>query len=394
MSAESTTVFRVQQQFQVSYDYPVLFCSGAFSLENPVLAELLAPLVSPNLKVLAVVDRNVDSHHRDWWQQLRAYLRHHQCGQLLPPLLFAGGESAKQNPHYIDDFYQCVADQQIDRHSVVLAIGGGAMLDAVGFGAATAHRGIHLIRMPTTVLAQNDAGVGVKNGINFRGRKNFVGCFAPPLAVLNDFQFLSSLETRDQRAGIAEAVKVALIRDGDFFEQLFEQRHRLAQFQSLPMQAMIRRCAELHLQHIGQSGDPFERGSARPLDFGHWAAHKFEELSEHRLRHGEAVAIGIALDSLYSQRCGMLSEPSLQAIILLLQDLGFSLADPVLATLDVASALAEFQQHLGGEQCITLLEAIGRGREVHHIDIEMMQGCVETLLTLQPSHEQQQRSIA
>lgn len=380
MSNDSPMAHTVRQQFQVSFSYPVVFTSNAFSKANPSLAELLRSINCSNCRIFPVIDAEVSGQHPEWWQHLTDYLAHYQVGTLLAPLSFPGGEVAKQSIDKINQFYQIVADQCIDRHSVVLAIGGGAMLDAVGYAAATAHRGIRLIRMPTTVLAQNDAGVGVKNGINFSGRKNFVGTFAPPVAVLNDYSFLDTLEIRDKRAGIAEAVKVALIRDRDFFSALLENRHQLSQFETEAMRYMIRRCAELHLQHIADSGDPFEYGSARPLDFGHWAAHKLEELSQHRLRHGEAVAIGIALDSLYSQRAGLLGMNALTSILTLLTDLGFELNDSVLAELNVKKALQEFREHLGGELCITLLTAIGQGVEVNHIDGPLMQRCVNRLL--------------
>jgi len=154
-----------------------------------------------------------------------------------------------------------------------------AVIDAVGYAAATAHRGIRLIRMPTTVLGQNDAGVGVKNAINWLGRKNFVGTFVPPHAVVNDFEFIESLPNRDKTAGIAEAIKVSLISDKTFFYYLNANRKNLRELRQDVVEKMIVKCAELHLRHIRSSGDPFERGSARPLDFGHWTAHKLEELT-------------------------------------------------------------------------------------------------------------------
>ena len=173
-------------------------------------------------------------------------------------------------------------DQRIDRHSSVIAIGGGAMLDVVGFAAAITHRGVRLIRMPTTVLAQNDAGIGVKNGVNYLGKKNFLGSFAPPFAVINDFTLLYTLRPQQWRDGTAEAVKVALIRDRAFFEWIEANAARLVERDSTAFRFLIRRCAELHLEHITAGGDPFERGSARPLDFGHWSAHKMESLSQFR----------------------------------------------------------------------------------------------------------------
>ena len=188
----------------------------------------------------------------------------------------------------------------------MIAVGGGAVLDAVGLVAATTHRGVRLIRVPTTVLAQDDSGVGVKNGVNLYGVKNFCGTFAPPFAVLNDLDLLTPLAERDKIAGMAEAVKVALIRDGDFFAWLERHADDLITFQRPALAAMIRRCAELHMRQIAHGGDPFETGSARPLDYGHWSAHKLESLTKHHLRHGEAVAIGIALDARYSVLAGLL----------------------------------------------------------------------------------------
>jgi len=234
--------------------------------------------------------------------------------------------------------------------------------------------------MPTTVLAQNDAGVGVKNSLNFQGRKNFIGTFAPPFAVINDFAFLDSLSPRELRAGVAEAVKVALIKDGAFFNTLYDQRFELAAFSAKPMEEMIHRCAALHMTHIGSGGDPFELGSARPLDFGHWSAHKLEEMTGGRLNHGEAVAIGMALDSLYSYHSGMIDLDQLERILTLLADLDLPLYHPVLVELDVAAALGEFREHLGGEMAITLLTGIGSKKELDRIDTALMERCIEELM--------------
>jgi len=223
-------------------------------------------------------------------------------------------------------------------------------------------------------LSQADSGVGVKNGLNAFGKKNFIGTFAPPFAVINDFNFLATLEPRDKRAGYVEAVKVACIRDRDFFDELERAAADLAAFAPGAMKRLIRRCAELHLDHIATSGDPFEAGSARPLDFGHWAAHKLEQISHFRISHGEAVAIGLALDVVYSRNIGLLGEKSAARILDLLERLGFKLfADELLNSdandqLLVLAGLEEFREHLGGELTITLLQEIGRGVEVQAMD--------------------------
>ncbi|HEY1490523.1 MAG TPA: 3-dehydroquinate synthase, partial [Verrucomicrobiae bacterium] len=253
-------------------------------------------------------------------------------------------------------------------------VGGGALLDVAGFTAATAHRGVRLVRIPTTTLSQADSGVGVKTAINAFGKKNFVGTFTPPFAVINDFNLLATLDPRDKRSGYVEAVKVACIRDAKFFDAIERDAEKLAAFEPDTMKHLICRCAELHLDHIATGGDPFETGSARPLDFGHWAAHKLEQLSRFHLSHGDAVAIGIALDVLYSHNIGLLDGISAARILDLLERLGFKLfADELLNADDanrpaILSGLEEFREHLGGELTITLLQEIGRSVEIHEMN--------------------------
>src|SRR6185437_4364342 len=292
--------------------------------------------------------------------KIKAYFKINNSVSLIEKLLVVpGGESAKNNAQYFDSIVEAIDTYGIDRHSYIVAIGGGSVLDLTGFAAAVSHRGIRHIRVPTTVLSQNDSGVGVKNGVNLKGSKNFIGTFAPPFAVLNDLDFIADLPAREKTAGMAEAVKVALIRDAAFFGWLERHVDALTLFEPAVMATMIRRCAELHMHQIAHAGDPFECGSARPLDFGHWAAHKIESLTRNHVRHGEAVAIGIALDTRYSVLAGLL-EPGLEdRVAALLELLGFDLWHPVLeartsdGSQPLLKGLSEFREHLGGELTIT-----------------------------------------
>ncbi|NJL82741.1 MAG: 3-dehydroquinate synthase, partial [Chloroflexaceae bacterium] len=298
-----------------------------------------------------------------------------------------GGEAAKNDPKTIRRIHEQINQAGICRHSYLLAVGGGAVLDLVGYAAATAHCGVRLIRIPTTVLAQNDSGVGVKNGINAFGKKNFLGTFAPPYAVINDLDFLSTLDDRDWRSGVAEAIKVALIKDGHFFNLIAKTVPAIAQRDGIAMRSLIYRCAQLHLNHIAQGGDPFEKESSRPLDFGHWAAHRLEHLTNYRLRHGEAVAIGIALDSTYSYLAGFLARPSWQKILEILTTIGFSLYVPELTPVsgsadDLFQGLTEFREQLGGELTIMLLQDIGCGIEVHEVDIALYRQAIALMRSL------------
>ncbi|MFM7800737.1 MAG: 3-dehydroquinate synthase, partial [Limnohabitans sp.] len=268
-----------------------------------------------------------------------------------------------------------LSDKAIDRHSYAIAIGGGAIMDAVGYAAAIFHRSVRHIRFPTTVLGQDDSGVGVKNAVNWLGLKNLVGTFAPPWAVINDGVFIDSLPAREKRCGMSEAVKVALIRDREFFLWLESNALALARFETVPLSYLIKRSAQIHMNQIANGGDPFESGSARPLDYGHWVAHKLERMTnQHILSHGEAVAIGIALDAHYSVLAGLLPAGEDMRVHQLLVTLGFKLWNDQLEArhesgrLAVLQGLREFREHLGGELTITLLSAIGKGIEVHEIN--------------------------
>ncbi|MDF2866738.1 MAG: 3-dehydroquinate synthase [Gammaproteobacteria bacterium] len=380
----------IKSSFPVYFNYQVQFTHGLFDKKNPLFVEIVQQASKQPSKLLWVIEQEVANSQPELTAAMDAYCQHHQLQQCGKPLVIGGGEAIKNDSSLLKSIYQAINEHGICRHSYIVAVGGGALLDMVGFAAATAHRGIRLIRVPTTVLAQADSGVGVKNAINYFDKKNFLGCFAPPYAVLNDFNFLISLPQRDWRAGMAEAVKVALIKDAEFFYYIQQQAQALTQRSMPAMQHLVRRCAALHAAHISGSGDPFEFGSSRPLDFGHWAAHKLEHLTAHRLRHGEAVAIGLALDSTYSYLAGYLAQNDWQQILATLQDLGFTLYVPELSQqldklehpLNIFRGLREFQEHLGGELTIMLLEKIGQGKEVHTVDIALFQQAILLLKEL------------
>jgi 3-dehydroquinate synthase len=380
------------QRFSVEYQFPVHFTENLFSPRNPVLRDTLCRLEPDKRhRCIIFIDDGLSAALPDLAKQITAYAGHYAANidLVAPPIPVPGGEKIKSELHFTEQMHQALFDHHIDRHSFVIAVGGGAVLDAVGLVAATAHRGVRHIRVPTTVLSQDDSGVGVKNGVNLFGQKNYIGTFAPPFAVLNDLGFVFALPERERVSGMAEAVKVALIRDGEFFRWLEANADALSLFERPAMATMIRRCAELHMRQIGQGGDPFETGSARPLDYGHWSAHKLEGMTRYHLRHGEAVAIGIALDARYSVLAGLLKPGEEDRICYLLEALGFRLWHPALEKpdreggLEMLRGLVDFREHLGGELTITLLRDIGVGVEVHEMDEALVADAVSWLKSRQ-----------
>ncbi len=378
----------IRRNLRLDFPHCVYFTREAFSTANETLAEILRPArEGKRTKVILYLDEGLLDGNPNLPSRIEHYFRAHEdeLNLVCTPVFLPGGEPAKNDWPLVEKIWNDLNEYGMCRHSYVVVVGGGAALDLVGFAASTAHRGIRLVRLPTTTLSQGDGGIGVKNGVNFFGKKNWVGSFTVPDAVVNDFAFLRGLPENQKRAGYVEAVKVALIRDRSFYEFIEDKAEDLAIFEETALEQVIRKSAAHHLDHIVGSGDPFEKGSARPLDFGHWVAHKLEQISTFRIGHGEAVAIGLAVDLTYAARIGLVKPETTERILRLLETLGFRLYDDLLLAQNdggeriVLEGLEEFREHLGGQLTITLIQGIGEGIEVNAMDKTEILASVEDL---------------
>lgn len=376
----------VDVRFSVPLVHRLRFTGDVFGADAAVLLELLEPTEGQPARVQFWIDSHVAKAHPQLEQRIFALARQHSRKILLAGnvQIVPGGEAIKNDVHVLEQMLKVFRAHELDRRSYVVAIGGGAMLDAVGFATAIAHRGLRLIRVPTTTLAQADSGIGVKNGVNLFQQKNWIGTFAVPWGVINDAALLESLSDRDFVCGFVEAVKVSLLKDAKFFAEVCNLAPRIRRREMEVCLPIVRRSAVLHLEHITRGGDPFERLEARPLDFGHWSAHKLEVLSEFSMRHGEAVAIGVAIDTVYSSLALGLPEEHARRVLRCLSELGFALDCPQLHDGDALfSGLEEFRQHLGGRLTLTMLSGIGKPIEVHEVNFEVMRQAIETVSEFQ-----------
>ena len=366
----------------ITFKHRVIFTREAFAVGNSALANVLAEGGGRRVLVfledtVAAAWKTLPDHIHTYFQKLDLDFRGVR--------IFAGGEACKADESLVREIWQEIDKSHIDRHSYVIVIGGGAFLDAVGYAVATAHRGVRLVRFPTTTLSQDDSGVGVKNAINAFGKKNWIGSFSVPFAVINDFKLLESQDQESSVSGLIEAVKVALVKDGEFFQWIETNVTALARLDREPFEECIKRSALLHARHIALGGDPFETGSSRPLDFGHWAAHKMEALTNYQLSHAEAVAVGLALDTIYSEKIGLLKKEQADRIIEVLVKLGLKTYHPSLDWTDakgnrrVLAGLDEFREHLGGELTVLLLADLGKGVDVHEFDNTLLEQSIEQL---------------
>lgn len=361
----------IKQKIKVEFSYKIHFIRDLFNPSNNLLENTLK---NTKPKVIVFLDSKVAHLFPGLKYKIKRWFNFHpKNGTLVSIIVIQGGEQSKNNPKYYKNIANALYLNELDRHSYVITIGGGAVLDTVGFIASITHRGIRHIRVPTTVLSQCDSGVGVKNAINYYGTKNYFGTFTPPYAVINDFEFLKTLDTRDWLGGIAEAFKVAIIKNGSFLRYLVTNAGKLKKRNEKVMEFMIFNCARLHANHIVKGKDPFEINSSRPLDFGHWSAHYLEVLTDYKLRHGEAVAIGIVLDMIIAKNRGLVSKKESQFVIRGLKNCGFKLWHPVLETreknnsLGIYRGLELFRQHLGGKLTLIMPAHLGKMRQINNV---------------------------
>ena len=388
----SATVIRAG--FSAVFAYSVHFTRDAFAVGNPLLCELMPPTRRNRPpRVFVAADARLLSARPGLAAAIAAYCRAHALDLRGEIFRLPSGEDAKSRGFAaVLALAESALEAGIDRQSYLLAIGGGGALDAAGLAAALLHRGVRLVRLPTTVLGQNDAGVGVKNGIDCGERKNALGVFAPPWAVVDDFDFLDTLDDREFFGGFAEAVKVACIEDLPLFATLEELAPAFARRERMAVEETVRRTALRHVTHIATGGDPFETGSARPLDFGHWSAHRLEALSGYRLGHGPAVAAGVAIDSLYAASRGWITAAEAGRIVATLRTArAFEAFLPHLALLAdetaLLSGLEDFRAHLGGELTLTFPGPLGAHREAHAIDRPAMRDAIRRTAALLAGRE-------
>ncbi len=383
--------------FEVPFRHRVRFTDNLAEEDTQVLLDLLESPADIKPRVLMVVDEQL-AEHSGRVSELVSRLENDQNILLLdggsserpgPSFVLPGGEAVKNSTDFVEQLLSLINERNLDRRSYIVVIGGGAVLDAASYAAAIAHRGIRVIRIPTTTLAQGDSGVGVKNAINFFRKKNWIGTFAVPWAVINDAALLTTLPNRDFRCGFSEAIKVSLLKSTTDFEELCDNATQIANREMESAFTAIKKSCLWHLKHITQGGDPFEALEARPLDFGHWSAHKMEQMSGYRLRHGEAVGIGVAIDCIYSTRVFGFPESDAQRVLQCLKDFQLPLWDSTLNDFDaLLSGLEEFRQHLGGRLTITMLKAVGKPIDVHEIDSDAMRASVEQLRDLTRGHSE------
>lgn len=347
-----------RMQCAVSRGYDVLLADDVLDPDNHALADVIGARPA-----LVVTDATVDGL---FGGRLREYLA--TMSTRVEVHVTDLDEHAKTMTTVLD---VCAAAQRLGlgRRDPLIALGGGVCCDVVSVAASLIRRGLPYICVPTTLIGQVDAGIGLKGGVNFGGSKNYLGCFTPPHRVLVDPSFLRTLPADELRAGLAEIAKVALALDAPLFERLAAEGAELADsgFAS-PAGAgevIVARAVELMLDQL--STNCYEdRSLERLVDLGHTFSGRLEELSGHRLRHGQAVSIDMALTCALGAELGLLDERDLRTVLVTLRGLGLPIHTP-LCTMEVAlEAIAATVPHRDGALNLVVPTGIGRATFVRN----------------------------
>lgn len=273
-------------------------------------------------------------------------------------LVLPGGEGMKDTDG-LHALWRFFVEQKLDRRSLVVTAGGGALSDLVGFAAATYMRGIAFLHVPTTLLAQVDASIGGKTGINFMGVKNLLGSIMQPVGIVADIDALSTLPERELRSGFAEIVKHGLICDREYFERV-TSRPCAAWSPDELVEIVFRSC---EIKKAVVEADETEQGLRKTLNFGHTVAHAAESLALEEgisLSHGEAVAIGMAAEALISWKVGLISEESFKRATSGIAQAGLPVVLPArMPAAKLRSLMARDKKNIGAQVRLVLLKQIG-----------------------------------
>lgn len=317
-----------------------------------------------------------DSGARSLTTQISTTLELQEAATLIIP----GGESCK-TIEGLENIWSFFVSHRLDRRSLVIAVGGGALSDLVGFAAATFMRGIAYVPVPTTLLAQVDASIGGKSGINFGGAKNILGAIKQPVGIVVDIDALQTLPARDLRSGFAEVLKHGLIFDRAYFE-LVSSRDCLTWTPDELVEIVFRSC---EIKRDVVEADETEQGVRKNLNFGHTLGHAIEALAiaEHlSITHGEAISIGMHAASLISCRHGLLSTAEFSLILAGLQRVGLPTHVPTaMSTNKLIDLIKLDKKNVGGKTRWSLLKGIGNAIFDQEVSDEEI---IEAIEAIQP----------
>jgi len=344
-----------------------------FDLVNPALADLVG-----SRPALVVVDKAILELYG---ATLVPYVtRRIRCEALIA---VEGSESQKsweQVDRVCGEAVRC----GLRRDGVMVGVGGGAVLDVVGLAASLYRRGTRFIRIPTTLVGLVDVSVGIKQGINFRSKKNALGTFFPPYGCINDVTFLRTLPVRLLACGVAEILKMAIVRDGKLFDLLLDNALELLRTHfECPAdcaEEILVRAESAMLDEL--QPNLFEHNLQRLVDFGHTFSPTLEAASGYQLPHGEAVALDMLLSTSVAVERGLCQQDDLARILVAYLRVGLPIAHPLIEPGLLTSAMQDARAHRGGDLNLVLPTRIGEATFVQDVKLETIVAALNRIACL------------
>ena len=373
----------IEVKFTVPCEYSVKFTRNMFGDDNGVLGEIVGADGKAEPRVVLVADRAVVENTPDLGKKIGKYFKDHGIKLAAKPYVVNGGEINKTNGMTtVRQITELVADSALGRDGFMLAIGGGALLDAAGYAAASFNRGARIIRVPTTLLSQCSGACFPSVGTNVLNRKDSNSIFAVPFASVVDFDFLKTLPDAVRQEGVSEAVKIAVATDAKFLDWIGKNAEKISSGDEETLEELIRRSAALHVDVIAKNKNPIGSDAERIFEFGLWSAHRIEALGRFRIPHGAALAVGLCIDAAYSVAKNMVSEEDADIVGETLAKCGaLNGIDRIAPILDRADdilwGITEFRQHTGGLPMFP--KPLGKAADVESVDTEKMKEIIADL---------------
>ena len=328
--------------------YPVHVGTGLFGRAGPLVKEQL-----PDARSCAVVTSEsiLEAHGMPLVESLRG------AGIRAGTVLVPDGEEAK-SWSAAGELIGDLLELGLDRGSAVIAFGGGAVGDLAGFVASIYLRGVGLVQIPTTLLAQADSSLGGKTAVNHPRGKNLIGSFHQPSLVVSDPSLLRTLPRRELLSGLGEVAKHGVIADAALFRFIEDEAASLLEADPHALAHVVRRSVAIK-GGLVSADERDDRGLRAVLNYGHTAGHALEILTGHELRHGEAVALGMIVASRISNGLGLIPSRGVERQRRLLESLGFGLTPPRLGSTEIVEIMRRDKKAVGGSIMFVLPTGIG-----------------------------------
>jgi 3-dehydroquinate synthase len=346
---------------QLKIAHKIVFTKNLFSLENSTLTSVFR-----DKPILIVIAKSID---RFYGQELRAFIKKKGSGLQIDVMVLDCNEVNK-TINKVFEICRRAENRKLERESQIIAIGGGICTDICGFAASIYRRGISCIKVPTTLVALIDAGIGTKNAINYLGKKNYVGTFYPPEYSIIDPTFLHTLPRRHIRCGLAESLKMGIICDKKLYQLISENC-------TLLLNSNFRKPVNIAFEIINRSilgmlnelcKNLYEVNYyKRKLDFGHTFSPYIETSSNYKILHGEAVAIDIAISCYISHIMSQLNKKNLEDILNLIEKIGLPIFSSAIEPLEMWKSLEDIVAHRNGHLNLVIPKYIGNCRFVDNI---------------------------